>query len=331
MSNCYKILSIDGGGIKGLYSAIILEKFEERFGAAYKHFDLICGTSTGGIIALGLAAGIPASDIVRFYKEDGPVIFPYKKSWSRKLQWFKQILSRSKYSDKHLRAALQRVFADTRIRDCKTTVMIPSVNITTGAPYVFKSDHQPDLSRDGQRLLAEVALSTTAAPTYFPIVELETYQGTEQFVDGGLWANNPALLGIQEFLKYYKDKGYSDYCLLSVATLHEHVKYPNPSKVNKRMPFIIWGDKLISLTIDAQSRAVDNHIKFLQSYVGGNYIRIPSTSLTDAEKKHIQLDLAGERSIQIMNEKALQASEYWFQDTDFVNMFKQIEEEVVYV
>ncbi|KRE48382.1 CBASS cGAMP-activated phospholipase [Paenibacillus sp. Soil724D2] len=326
----YKILSIDGGGIKGLYSAIILQKMEEEYGSIHKHFDLICGTSTGGIIALALAAGVPASEIVRFYKEAGPKIFPYKRKWMRKLHWLKQIGIISKYSDKDLRSALTNVFGDMRIEDCKTNVLIPSVNITTGEPYVFKSDHNPLLTRDKKRLLTEVALATSAAPTYFPIVQLQTNKGVEQFVDGGLVANNPSLLGIQEYLRFYKnDARYSNFSLLSISTLHERIKFPNPDKVFKRKSFVGWKDDLISLMIDSQSGAVHHHIEYLRSHFGGDYIRIPSMELSPKEKKHVHLDLASPKSISILNNKGLEASNEWVANQEVKAMFTNtIKEEI---
>ncbi|SMF41799.1 CBASS cGAMP-activated phospholipase [Paenibacillus barengoltzii] len=316
MPGCYRILAIDGGGIKGLYSAVILEEIEKVYGPVYQNFNLICGTSTGGIIALALASGMPASDIVRFYKEKGPSIFPYQNPFFRKIHYFKQILIKSKYSSNQLKLALEEVFQDKKIEDCKTTVLIPTVNVTTGSPYVFKSDHQPTLTRDSKRLLSEVALATTAAPTYFPIVELQTKEGPQQFVDGGLWANNPSLLGMQEYFTYYLNKGFDSYCLLSISSLNEHARFPEPHKVWKSKSFSSWGNKLISTMIDTQSFAVDNHMKFITKYLPGHYVRITSTELSDQEKKYIELDRACPTAISIMLDKGVQASKKWlFEDS----------------
>ncbi|MFF0830672.1 CBASS cGAMP-activated phospholipase [Brevibacillus sp. NPDC003359] len=322
MSKCFNILSIDGGGIKGLYSAVILEKIEEEYGPIYQHFDLICGTSTGGIIALALASGVPARDVVGFYRDRGPLIFPYHQNWHRKLHFFKSILLSTKYKDDALKTELEKVFGNTRIEDCKANVLIPSVNITTGKPYVFKSDHNPTLTRDNKRLLTEVALATAAAPTYFPIVELETEKGREQFVDGGLWANNPSLAGIQEFVKFYKDgSSYHDYCLLSISALHERTRFPDPQKVNRRKSFYKWGDRLISLMIDSQSEAVHNQIEYLRSYIGGSYVRIPSMELSESEKRYITLDGACPKSLRIMLEKGIQAADQWIGKEELKTFF----------
>lgn len=322
-SKCYKILAIDGGGIKGLYSAIILSQFEDVFGPIHDHFNLICGTSTGGIIALALASGIRASEIVQFYSEEGPKIFPYHKKWVLNLHFAKSLIFTSKYSDVILKSALENVFGDKNIGDCKTNVLIPSFNITTGEPYVFKSDHVPALTRDKCRLLTEVALATSAAPTYFPINELNTQKGTEQFVDGGVWANNPSLLGITEYLTHYKDDNrYDNYALLSISSLNEKVRFPEPAKVKKRMSFLGWGQNLFSLMIDAQSGATHNFINYLlRSSNNGKYLRIPSAELTAAEKYFIALDRASKNSIEIMKQKGIEKANEWLDKTELQEFF----------
>ncbi|WP_338555592.1 CBASS cGAMP-activated phospholipase [Paenibacillus sp. KS-LC4] len=309
MSEKYKILSIDGGGIKGLYSAVILEQFEQKYGPIHQHFNLICGTSTGGIIALALAAGVPATDIVKFYTEKGPLIFPHKKWWMRTFHFVKSLLYKSKYNNQILKAAIDEVLLDRRVKDCLTHVLIPSVNITTGKPYVFKSDYIPQYTRDSERLLSEVALATSAAPIYFPIVELETQAGLEQFVDGGLCANNPSLYGVQEFLANKVQIGFEDYLLLSISSLHEGISIPITKKLHK--PFLGWKDQLISLMIDSQSVATHFHVQYLQKSAGGGYVRIPSASLTKKEQKLIALDMALDSSIKIMIEKGRDMASKW--------------------
>src|SRR5690554_1646152 len=106
-NSTFKILSIDGGGIRGLYSAQLLAVLEKRVsGRLVDYFDMICGTSTGGLIALGLAIGIPASTIADFYFEKGPQIFPARYRWIRLLS---QLLGRGKYSNAALKYALTSV------------------------------------------------------------------------------------------------------------------------------------------------------------------------------------------------------------------------------
>lgn len=321
LSRQYKILSIDGGGIKGLYSAVILEQFEHKYGPIHQHFNLICGTSTGGIIALALAAGVPAAEIVKFYTEKGALIFPHKEWWVRKYHEFKSILFRSKYGNQMLKSAIEEVFQDRRIKDCLAHVLIPSINITSGKPYVFKSDYIPKYTRDSERLLSEVALATSAAPTYFPIVELMTQEGLQQFVDGGLYANNPSLYGVQEFLANKAQIGYNDYHLLSISSLHEGTCIPITKKLRK--PFLGWKEQLISLMIDSQSVATHFHVKYLQESAGGEYVRIPSAALTKKEQKLIALDLALDASIKIMVDKGQKMAAEWVNKNELSLFFTQ--------
>lgn len=325
-SEDFKILSIDGGGIKGLYSAIILADFEEKFGKMSDHFNLICGTSTGGIIALALSAGIPAKKIVNLYKKNGPVIFPYMNKFQRGLNLVKQILISSKYSDYNLRSALKEVFEDKRIKDCKTNVLIPTSNITKGTPCIIKTDHNNELERDSEHLLVDVALATAAAPTYFPIQEISTMcDPGDQFADGGLFANNPSLHGIQEAYRYFINKEnskYKTFSLLSVSTLHQNFSFQKPLKI-KRRSIALWNVKLISLMMDLQSISTHFHIEYLNKSLKGNYLRIGSEQLTFEESKLIDLDKATAESINLLVTKGHVASNKLMYDSRLMRFFPE--------
>jgi patatin-like phospholipase/acyl hydrolase len=324
----FKILSIDGGGIKGLFSAVILSEFEQKYGNVKNHFDLVCGTSTGGIIALALAAGIPANRIVKLYSEKGPLIFPYKNGFIRAIHWFKQAVIKSKYNDLVLRNSIQEIFKDKTISDCKTKVLIPTANITKGTPCVIKpDDHNSEFSRDNNHRLVDVALSTSAAPTYFPVQEIPTMPDPEdQFVDGGLWANNPSLLGLQEAYRFFindKEKyDYDNFSLLSIATLHQNFSYQQPLKIRKRS-FVLWNSKLLSLMLDLQSISTHNHIKYLNNSLQGHYVRIQNEdALSKKEQKMIDLDLASNQSIELLIKKAKRASQKWIEKDEIMYFFK---------
>lgn len=323
--NTFKILSIDGGGIKGLYSAVILADFEKQYGKLSNYFDLICGTSTGGIIALALSAGIPAEEIVNLYEENGPVIFPYMNKCNKWLQKAKQILITSKYSDNNLKSALVDVFGDKRIKDCETRVLIPTANITKGTPCIIKTDHNEELGRDSNHLLVDVALSTAAAPTYFPIQQIPTMDDiNDQFADGGLFANNPSLHGIQEAYRYFINKGnyqYEKFSLLSVSTLHQNFSYQKALKVHRRS-FLMWNSKLISLMMDLQSISTHFHIEYLNKSLNGNYLRIDSEPLTVEESHLIDLDNASPNSIKLLIEKGHEASSKWIGKPRLMHFFK---------
>ncbi len=199
-----KILSIDGGGIKGTIPASFLASVENTTDKSIvEHFDLIVGTSTGGIIALGLALGISASKILDFYLESGPIIFGRRegskeaigrRSLGRVLRPLRQLFA-SKYSLDGLRNALHGAFGESTLGDCRTRVAIPAFNARQRSVYVFKTAHHQHFETDWRESAAEVALATAAAPTFFNQHELRT--GTA-LIDGGIWANNPAGLAVVE-------------------------------------------------------------------------------------------------------------------------------------
>jgi patatin-like phospholipase/acyl hydrolase len=178
----FKILCIDGGGIKGIFSASVLAKYEEIYGVKMTdYFDLIAGTSTGGIIALGASLGIPMSDIVKFYEEKGPAIFScldlpktkLGKSLRELRMGIRQALIKSKYNSKNLESALREVFGDAVLKDSNNLLCIPSYKITTARNRIFKKDYGP-YHTDNKLSYVDVALATAAAPTYFPIKEIDS-------------------------------------------------------------------------------------------------------------------------------------------------------------
>ncbi len=203
----FRILSLDGGGIRGMFSAAFLAHIEKHSHKMLRdHFDLIVGTSTGAIIALGLAAGLPASDILTFYEERGPVIFS-KGSFIRQL-------FRAKYDNKQLIEALREVFGERCLNDLTVPVCIPSYELVQGCPRVFKDNHHLGLHWGGDKLIWKVACASAAAPTYFPAFQVDR---ADSHIDGGIWANNPVLVGITEAVKYF-GQPLENISVLSVST-----------------------------------------------------------------------------------------------------------------
>lgn len=196
-----RILTIDGGGIRGTFPAAFLANLEQDLEQPIgRYFDLIAGTSTGGIIAIGLALGLRAADILRLYEEEGPAIF----AQSRKgvLGWLERHLRKGrwafcgpKYSAEPLRHALQSVLGDRLLGEAQTRLLIPAWHPQTQGVYVFKTAHHPRLRTDYRELAIDAAMATAAAPTYFAQHVTANDVG---LVDGGLWANNPAGLAVVE-------------------------------------------------------------------------------------------------------------------------------------
>ncbi|MDD5008623.1 MAG: CBASS cGAMP-activated phospholipase [Syntrophorhabdaceae bacterium] len=186
----FQILSLDGGGIKGLFSAAVLAHLEEDFDVKISdHFDLIVGTSTGGIIALGLGIGMTPREIMQFYISKGPKIFPNKRMYGIRQ------LYRNKYNPFELEHALKECFGKKRLAESRKRLVIPSYNIGEDNVYLFKTPHHEDLKRDYKVPIWKVAMATSAAPTYLPV-----FSGVDniRLIDGGVWANNPTMVGIVE-------------------------------------------------------------------------------------------------------------------------------------
>ena len=191
----FRILSLDGGGVRGAYSAAVLKEIEESTGKRIvEHFDLVAGTSTGGIIALGLGLGCSAADLLTFYKLRGEDIFPstgvYQR-WRARLRW----AVRPKFSPEALDAAFTDVFRDRLLGESSCRLLIPSYDAVAGAVHVFKTRHDERVLRDHTRRAAEVARATSAAPTFLPMFGSSWGQS---FLDGGLWANCPSAIAVAE-------------------------------------------------------------------------------------------------------------------------------------
>ncbi len=292
----FKILAIDGGGIKGLYSSKILEHFEERYDCLIsEYFDLICGTSTGGLIALAISVGIPSKEISKIYSENGKYIFPSQK-W--RLKTLKQIFG-GIYSNKGLIKVLDDLFKDKTIKDCNNLICIPSFNITESKPIVFKNDHSEGLNMHDNLLLKDVALATSAAPTYLPVWQINS-MNSNQYIDGGIWANNPSLVGYLEALKYFVGKGYDSIELLSISNLN----IPNgvPIGAKRRKGFYSWKSDLFNTSLIGQSYFNDFFMQTIQNHsnVPTKYFRIGQPSISKNHLKYIDMDLTTEKSIQTL-------------------------------
>ncbi len=295
----FKILCIDGGGIKGLFSAQVLKKFEEAFGTIISdQFDLICGTSTGGIIALAASAKIPMSDVVRFYKEKGPIIFAQKKKkgcLGRIMLELKQICYKGKYDNTELKKALIEVFGDKKISESSNLLCIPAFDIINATPRVFKKDYNK-FTEDNRKTYVDVALATSAAPTYLPIHNIES----SQYVDGGVWANNPSLVGLMEFLyQFTEDERFDGVDILSISSL----ELPQGGIfrcVNNS--FLDWKSNLVELFSIGQAKNMDRLFQFLDGKLKFpmHYVRVANTSPSAQQVKVISLDNASKESLKIL-------------------------------
>ncbi len=242
-----RILSIDGGGIRGTFPASFLATLEDDLDQPIgNYFDLIAGTSTGGIIAIALAMGIPAKRILQLYEELGPSIFDQEKTgvagWLTRMHRYLRWLGWGpKYSTDRLAAALNDVLGDKRIGDAQTRLVIPAWHGHSKKVYIYKTAHHERLTTDYKDPAIDAALATAAAPTYFREHITSNDVG---LVDGGLWANNPAAIAVAEaigVLGWPADKlnVLSVSCLEDIFEMKE--AYSARSMVRKTADFFMAG------------------------------------------------------------------------------------------
>lgn len=243
----FRILCIDGGGIKGVFAASVLATLEEDLGyRAVDHFDLIAGTSTGGIIALGLGLGIPARDILSFYVSKGPKIFPSTSLIERTTNTIKQLFSGPKHSQQELRAALQDVFKERRLGESRCRLVIPTYDAIAGRLFVMKTAHHDRFRYDIKASAVDVALATSAAPTYFEASRFPAHDNAS-YVDGGVWANCPVMVAVTEAIAFLGQK-LEDLHVLSIGATSA------PFSIAKKVDAsaLEWNVGLVNLMFEAQ-------------------------------------------------------------------------------
>ncbi len=238
---CFRVLALDGGGIRGLFITSFLATLEDLGGGRVgEHFDLIVGTSTGGIIGLALAYGAPARTVFELFLEKGRQIF----SRPRRLG----MLLRPKYDNRFLAAALQSFFGSRVLNDASTPVCVTSYELENSYPRIWKDDHAIDLVPAGEEPAWKVALATSAAPVFFPGAQVS--EG-DSHVDGGLFANNPALIGLTEAAQYFRQP-LGQIRILSVGAGERAERIPYEKA--KRMGVWYWRTAAIEHMLIAQAR-----------------------------------------------------------------------------
>jgi len=237
-----RVLTIDGGGIKGVFPAAFLAEIEDRIGEPiYDYFDLIAGTSTGGILAIGLGLGLTAGELLQLYKEFGARIFQSRVVTSNLRQ-----LLRAKYSLEPLREIVGKAFGGRLLGHSRKRVLVPALDLAAERVYIYKTAHHPRLINDYKLPAIEVALATVAAPTYFPI----HLTGDGAFIDGSLWARNPLALAVVEAIGVL-DWPREDVRVLSLGCTSQHLDVA----WTKRLSFgtSYWSARIADVFMKAQS------------------------------------------------------------------------------
>lgn len=286
----FQALALTGGGYRGLFTANALAIMEAEIKAPIAScFDLTCGTSIGGIVALAAAFEVKMETVVEVFLEYGDLIFPAHKAPSSKLEvgWDLYKYSRkARYSVEPLREAITKLIPENAILgDALHPVAIPSVNVTQGQPQVFKTRHKEEWNRDWKLKVIDVALATSAAPTFFELAEI---QGS-YYADGGLFANAPDLIALHE-AEYFFNVPVNAIRILSVGTTTKSYSISLGSGRNFGIADWMQDQRLFSVMISAQQQMVDQLVKHR---LQGNYFRIDHEP-SNEQSTDLGLDVATE-------------------------------------
>lgn len=257
----FRVLSIDGGGYLGLATAAFIRGIEHHLGVRFAdRFDLFCGTSTGAILALGLAAGRTGEELTALYQSLGNSVFG-------KRRFGRGYLFKARYDNRPLREVLEKEFGGMTLGDIqarKKFALVTAFNLTDGKPRIFKTDHAPHLSLHNSFRLADVALASAAAPFYFPAVPIRNPANgvTELYCDGGVVANHPALLGFSEAVSDLK-RPPADLRILSLSTPGEDFGEGTSTTLFGDRGLARWRAKLPSMFIESGAAIADQLLRRL--------------------------------------------------------------------
>ncbi len=306
----FRILCLDGGGIRGVMPARILQKVEEQLGSPLKdHFDLIAGTSTGSILAAGIALGKSPEELLNLYKDNGLTIFPYQNLYSPKRLplILKYGISAPKFSDEGLIAVLQEQFGDEKLSDLtpdpegtmdSLKVLIPSYDTQSRNPVIFKSWCHDRWYADIPAW--EICLCSASAPTYFPAHRIEKNGQDYSLIDGGVCANNPVSCALAEAIKLLRQSSNQ-----SAANVIEQIKIisigtgdpasPIPWEQVRGWGLIQWGLHIADVFMDAPP---DVHRYVAEQIIGNqsNYIRLQ----LPLKESLLKMDDAREHNLQAL-------------------------------
>ncbi len=293
----FRVLALDGGGIKGTFTAAALATWEQQTGLrTVDHFDLIAGTSTGGILAIGLGCGLSARQMLEFYRQRGPTIFPIT-SLARRWTYTVRHMFTPKFSQEVLLRELEAAYypdkKPTVLGDSRCRLLIPAYHAVAGSSHLFRTPHHELLTGDAKTEIAHAALATAAAPTFFAAAKVGNMIAESTFFDGGVWANSPALAAIVEatcFLNVPLDR----IDVLSIGTTEE------PFTVRRKVGagVVSWGKKLIDLLMSAQAEVAQKHAKLLAGeprFLRVNVMTSPGSYTLDSPEEIEELAALGNR------------------------------------
>ena len=299
--------------MRGLYTASVLHTLERRFLREReddtdtslaldigKGFDLIAGTSTGGILAACIAAGISLQSLRRFFQERGPTIFPRPLPSAgrfRKCRWYLNRMFGPSACSQELQEALRSLLRRETLVEVhkrrEIALCITATNLVNDKPRVFKTPHLPGKDLDNDLAMDDVCMATSAAPVYFPIVSPEAKPDGHEYVDGGIWANNPMLVGLLEAIAMARPEQAIQ--LLSVGTCAPPPGFVSSNKLNVGLPYWIGDLRLLHLGMNSQASAAKYAADLLATSLSNmgrqvTALRCEETTPSGEQVKQLQLD-----------------------------------------
>ncbi|WP_417410684.1 patatin-like phospholipase family protein [Hoeflea sp.] len=311
MEKPYRVLCLDGGGMRGIYTAAFLDRLLNQYSRIRGEeqldlgggFDLIAGTSTGAIIACAAAIGRPMSDLVKLYWDCGDKIFPERITESRS-----KLLARItkggnivRAGDMALRKALVKELGDITMLDVFNkrgiSLSVPSVDMSTHRAWVFKKTKTSGV-RDDNYKLVDVCLASSAAPIYRSLAAIKNpdskHEQFKVFADGGLWANNPVMVGMLDALLNADEGQPIEIFSLGTCSRPEGEEIP-PTEVHRSMLQWKLGADVAPLSITAQEFAFDNMARMFANVLSKcgkevRHIRFPQQKIPASKLEYLGLD-----------------------------------------
>jgi patatin-like phospholipase/acyl hydrolase len=291
------ILSIDGGGLRGVVPLTILAEVQRRLNPAkemWQCFDLIAGTSTGGLITSALTlkdekspqpkAKYSINDILNVYLGDGHIIFPPQKGLNKLLHDVKDI-ARPKFDEAGIEKIFRKVLGNYRISDCLTNIMVSTYDLNNNIPLFFKSiDNKMNNNLDAW--LYDICRATSAGPTYLPTYRFEYAKNYPEemkhrnCIDGGIYVNNPSMAALAEVVKNLKsydqnvlhdeEADFKKIFVLSIGTGTYSKPITDEESANKGL--LYWAKNISELMMRGVNKTTDYEME--QMMEKGNYLRL---------------------------------------------------------
>ncbi|OYT46546.1 MAG: patatin [Thermoplasmata archaeon] len=317
MNKPARVLSIDGGGIRGIIPCMILKELEGRAQRPISDlFDLIVGTSSGGIISLGLSLpgerGMPkydAKSLATFFEREGRNIF-HVPVWKRvESAWN---LLDEKYPEKGLEEVLSRYFGESRLKDALRPVMVPAYETESRSPWFFRSE-RARVSPNFDFPMKDVARAIMATPTYFPPKKLESGGDYHSLIDGCVFGNNPGMCAYVEARKMYPERDGFIFVSLGSGKLTRRI----PHEDARDWGLAQWAHPLLNVMFDGQGDVVDHQLRELLQFSGKRkrYFRFQ----TRLDNGNDDMDDSRARNIHALKKEAKEMIDSHSEDLDLLS------------